>query len=755
MRISLLAAALLSFAPSSPAAPVLAERIDWPTFLARHDLVWDKLPAAWHEAAFTGNGLLGCTIYQDGGNALQWDVGRSDVTDRGNRLAIGRFAFVAADPKQKPEGTVRLDLWNAEARGTLKNGPSTVEWRSFTHTEKLAQVVEWKETPGTTPAKFVFQPLPAIPAREEFKNTPIPPEQQNPGPQTGRTGDVEWSVQSFKAGGGYVVAWCDKVLEPGRHFLVFTVDRSATGTPTSDKAVASVKSALADGPAMLTDSHRAWWHAFWPKSFLSIPDPRMEAFWWIQLYKFASGTRADRPALDLMGPWFRRTPWPKIWWNLNIQLTYWPVYASNHLDLGESLTRMLDQGAARLAANAPAEWRGDSAAIARTSSYDCAGAVGGKDGEERGNLTWTLHNYWLQYRYSGDETMLRERLYPLLKRAVGYYLHLLQPGPDGKLHIPLSLSPEYPDKAPDTNYDLALLRWGLQTLLACDQHFSLHDPLAPRWKETLDKLAPYPVDPVTGFMIGAGQPLKISHRHFSHLLMVYPLHLLDCQSAADRPLIEKSLDHWIGFQGALQGYSYTGASAMSSWLGRKDQAVSLMDQFLDRYVKANTMYLESGPVIETPLAGAAALTEVLLQSWSPDPFGTHIRVFPGVPDSWKEASFHTLRAEGAFEVSAARRDGRTRWIAVTSLSGNPCRIETGFPEPQALAAGRTFHLETKPDANGHLVTTVDLRKGETVVFIPKGSAPGPDDLVVAPVQQDPAQANPFGSKQIARSARKK
>ncbi|HPM82289.1 MAG TPA: hypothetical protein PLF81_16390 [Candidatus Anammoximicrobium sp.] len=38
-------------------------------------------------------------IYSEGENALQWDVGRSDVTDRGSRLAIGRFALV-------PEGKV-------------------------------------------------------------------------------------------------------------------------------------------------------------------------------------------------------------------------------------------------------------------------------------------------------------------------------------------------------------------------------------------------------------------------------------------------------------------------------------------------------------------------------------------------------------------------------------------------------------------------------------------------------------------------
>ena len=68
-----------------------------------------------------------------------------------------------------------------------------------------------------------------------------------------------------------------------------------------------------------------------------MPDTQLESFYWIQMYKLASATRADRPAIDTLGPWYRSTPWPGIWWNLNIQLSYWPVYTANRLALGESL----------------------------------------------------------------------------------------------------------------------------------------------------------------------------------------------------------------------------------------------------------------------------------------------------------------------------------------------------------------------------------------------------------------------------------
>jgi hypothetical protein len=223
--------------------------------------------------------------------------------------------------------------------------------------------------------------------------------------------------------------------------------------------------------------------------------------------------------------------------------------------------------------------------------------------------------------------------------------------------------------------------------------------------------------------------------------MVYPLHLVDPESAADRPLIEKSLEHWIGFEGALQGYSFTGASAMSSWLGRRDAAVSLLNQFLDRYVKPNTMYLEAGPVIETPLAAAAAIHEIVLQSWTVEPFGSCIRVFPAVPDAWQDVAFHKLLAEGAFEVSASRRRGRTEWIRITSLAGNPCRVRTGWEGPVHAAGTRTFATKTLVDHNGRPLLSIDLRKGESVLLTQGADV----RAVVEPVAPQPGRLNFYGS----------
>ena len=453
---------LFFFANHSAPGAEVKNAVDWEKFLAQQDLVWDTLPKTWESGAFIGNGLLGAMIYSGETNALQWDVGRSDVTDKGDRVAIGKFVLVP--PTKIAGGSVRIDLWNAEAKGELEISNSAaigkIQWRSFTHAKDLVNVIEVIDEFGSLDdllpfTKIEFQHLPPNPARAEAQGQEIPENEKNPDATFGKTDyGVNWCLQKFKAGGGYVVAWAEKDLSPGHHLFFWTVDNlsdhsqllQTVSIPPYGLATGQIGITLKENFDDLVASHRAWWHDYYQQSFLSIPDARMESFYWIQMYKLGSATRTDRQAIDLMGPWFRKTPWPHIWWNLNMQLTYWPVYAANHLEIGESLTRLLDADKENFINNVPADWRNDSAGVGRSSPYDGKRTVADASHiSERGDLTWVLHNYWLQYRFSGDEQMLREKIYPMLKLAVGYYLHLLSPGADGKLHLPPSTSPEYPN----------------------------------------------------------------------------------------------------------------------------------------------------------------------------------------------------------------------------------------------------------------------------------------------------------------------
>src|SRR5205823_2920933 len=213
----------------------------------------------------------------------------------------------------------------------------------------------------------------------------------------------------------------------------------------------------------------------------------------------------DRPVMATHGPWLEKTPWPGVWWNLNIQLEYWLVNGTNHAEL-DSLSASLDRFRDNLVANVPGAQRGDSMAMARTSQEDLlTGTVatpGAAGDPEVGDLTWALHNAYLSYRHSMDDNVLRDLVFPLLRKAINYYLHFLAKDAGGVYHLPKTFSPEY-KSTKDCNYDLALIHWGCRTLLAAAKRLGITDPLAGKWQDVFDHLAKSPQDATTGFHIGA------------------------------------------------------------------------------------------------------------------------------------------------------------------------------------------------------------------------------------------------------------
>jgi alpha-L-fucosidase 2 len=729
-------------------APVT--RVDWPTFLARHDLVWPRLPTRWGESAFIGNGRLGATIDAQGG-ALGWTINRTDVVHDQSRYPIGRVVLKTRGTVQS--GTARLTLWNAEASGTVTTDRGEVRWRSFTSTRPSVIVIVLEGTGGESGVALDWAPAEARPPRKVHRKDPFAPEDLHPAPIVTRASGSITSVQTFINGGAHAESIVSSPPVPlsamrrggtnadvpaGARTFYITIGYGTSGAEAETEARRAASDAARQGLARLETAHRKWWHAYYPASFVTFPDARLEAYYWIQIYKLGSAMRADGPILDLNGPWFNATPWPAIWWNLNIQLTYSPLFRANRLDLAESLFGNLDRHRQALIDNVPERLRADAAAIGRSSGPDLVRPVDlataqSDAAHEMGDLPWTLYYYWLHYRYQMDERILRDRVYPLLKRAVGNYLAYLERGGDGRWHLPPTHSPELAT-VPDANYDLALLTWGLETLIASAERLRLDEPLLPRWRDVRASLTPFPTDSA-GLMVGRDRPWKESHRHYSHLLAVYPLGLITPDHPEQRSLIETSLRTWEREPALFRGYSFTGGASMHALLGQGDTALTRLNQYLDapRYMEPNTFYAEAGPVIETPLSAATSIQDLFLQDW-----GGVLRVFPAMPTTWTDAAFDRLRADGAFLVSAVRQNGRTSWVRIESLAGEPCRlVVTDWDTAVVRAHAGPVPRVTKRTAGDYVI---DLRKGASVVLARDDATPLPD---LSPVTLPPSARNPF------------
>ncbi|WP_439663723.1 glycosyl hydrolase family 95 catalytic domain-containing protein [Lentzea sp. HUAS TT2] len=701
----------------------MSER-DWEEFIGAQDLVWKRPPTQYGQAPFLGDGRLGSVVYAEG-NVVRFTVQHADVQDHratgGSQFGVCRLPV--GNLKMTAAGTVaavdwRLDLWNAELRGTVTTSLGVITFAAYIHSERSVLSLDVSAS-GTEGPVLEFVPAKAIPMRAEFY--PLPEGYVlNPDPVTRADGRETVVTQELNAGGRTATAF--RITSNGRAQRVLLAVAHTFPEAGADRiAVKAVRAAVP------LASHRRWWNAFYRKSFLSFGEQRLQSFYWIQLYKIASGSRAGGPVMATTGPWLERTPWGAAWWNLNVQLEYWLVHGSNHLEL-DSITSTLKDNQEQLVRNVKEAYRHDSAGVGRSTDRTTSNAgtlyepgTGGTGVKELGNLTWALHNVWLSYRHSMDARILSDVVFPLLRRSINYYLHFLTKGSDGRLHLDVTTSPEYGD-APDCNYDLQLIRWGCQTLIDSAVELKINDPLAPRWREVLRDLTPYPVD-ANGFMIGAGVPFAVSHRHFSHLLATFPLMTVNWEQQENRELIEKSLRHWMSLEPAHRGYSYSGSGSIAARMFRGDEAYAYFVKMFDttkRFpVLENTMYTEAGPVVETPLSGAQTIHDFVCQSW-----GGVVRVFPAVPSAWPDVVIADHSAEGGFSVTARRVQGRTEFVLVRSRAGEPLVLRHGIEGPVSVVAPVRYH------DRGDGTLEIPLRRGQEVLVHPRGRRP---DLAVRPV----------------------
>ena len=372
----------------------------------------------------------------------------------------------------------------------------------------------------------------------------------------------------------------------------------------------------------------------------------------------------------------------------------------------------------------------------------------------QGDLAWALHDYWWQARFEGDRKMLDQGWYPKAVSVAAAYHGLLAAGADGRLHLPPMLSPEYPAQVKheegistvlDSSYNLALCRWLLQTLL--DTAIAEHrDPARQAvWSADLKALAPLPAGP-DGIQIGSDQPFAISHRHFSHLLAIYPLYELDANIPADRQLMERSIEHWQTIQDgkALAGYSFTGAAKLYAAMHQGDRAYAKLEEFLQQVkgiarLYPNTFYGESdgrNPVIETPLSGASAMLDLVLQSTP-----RAVEVFPALPSAWQNVSFASLRAAWRLFGQRSTQQRRNRVGAGDQLSGEPLILRVDGWHGDVQVVGRRSRVLHAEDGGYHL----SLKSGETVLL----SADAQFQASSARVTMPPALAgkeNPYGLK---------
>jgi len=747
----------------SLAGPPAASPADIPLRPSAHDLEFTSLAATWDEGIPLGNGAVGALVWAKGGR-LRISLDRADLWDlrpmesmkgpewtfawvqeqwkRGHYTDVqdrfDRPYDAGAAPSKIPAGALEFDLPGAGSAAAVRlflrdaacrvtAGGTTVA--SFVHATKPLGWFRIKG-PGRIPSPRLVMPrydasdavAGADPVTgQDLRRLGYPPATRR---------EAEGLIVARQPGWGgfyYEIAVAWRAAGPDAIEGAWCVTSKLSDDRKEPPAEARVRTALGRGFDADYAEHVAWWDAFWAKSAIKVPDPVLEKQWYLEQYKFGAAARRGAPPISLQAVWTadngKLPPWKgDFHHDLNTELSYWPCYSANHLEEGLGFLDWLWE-------LRPAFKRYTKAYFG-TSGLNVPG-VSTLAGEPMGGWiqysfgptvgAWLAQHFDLHWRYSRDRAFLEERAYPWVRDVAVHLEELSVRGPDGRRKLPLSSSPEIFDNSPrawfaeTTNFDLALIRWTFKTAAEMADALGLAAE-AKKWRAILAEWPDFAVDPATGLMFAPGVPYAESHRHFSHQMAFHPLGLIDMANGGrDRQVIQATLATLdrIGPE-AWCGYSYSWLANLKARAFDGEGAARSLRTFADCFCLPNSFHAngdqtKSGKskftyrpfTLEGNFAFAAGLQEMLLQSHT-----GIVRLFPAVPAAWKDVEFSSLRAEGAFLVSAVRAHGQVYEVRIVAEKGGRLRLQNPFEFPYTLD-GQWRRIKEE-------VIVLDLKPGQEV-----------------------------------------
>lgn len=731
------------------------------------DLQFASLARTWDEAIPLGNGFVGELVWQNSDSTLRFSLDRIDLWDlRPNDSIIVNpktFAWVhdrvlnnkydevqrkydasyesLAAPSKIPGAALEFNIAQLgqveNARLFLNNALCQVKWKEGAI---LKTFVDSKEPLGW----FVFENVP-----HDFRPVIVPPNYNNgdksansvAGQSLGRLGYHQGTVEENgniikyhqKGWGDF---WYEVAVQYQRQGNNLVGVWSVTSALGGGDALANVEQALERGVAKDYKNHKKWWVGFWNKSSIQLPDQTLQKQYDNDMYKFGSLARKEGYIIPLQGVWTADNgnlpPWKgDVHHDLNTELSYWSCYAGNHLDLGYSFINTLH--------NQKDVYKKFTSDFYQLEGLNVPGVATLKGNPMGGwiqyafspsTASWLSQHFYLHWRFSMDREYLKNVGYPFVGEVAKFVENFSKLDDQGVRVFPLSSSPEIYDNSIQawfrtmTNYDLALSK-NLFEIAAVMASELGQDVEADHWRLVGSQFGDYALADDGSLAFAQGHPYDDSHRHLSNAMAIHPLSTLDVANGPrDKEIIDSTLAVIDKYAGKYWvGYSFSWFGNMYARAYNGDKAADYLKTFAECFCLSNTFHAngdqtKSGkslftyrPVtLEGNMAFAAGVQEMLIQSHR-----GYIEIFPAIPSAWSDVSFNKLRAQGAFVVSAVRKDGVLAHVEVIAEAGGEMLIKNPFKTHDLAVSGAdAFKI-----ADGFI--EIQSKKGQKVTLKLKNS----------------------------------
>ncbi|MDR2763481.1 MAG: hypothetical protein LBB90_00440 [Tannerella sp.] len=481
-------------------------------------------------------------------------------------------------------------------------------------------------------------------------------------------------------------------LEPGKTVrLVCATSGNFKSDDCLDDAIRKVKaSASPQRLQELDKQHREWWKNYWEKSYVSIPDSAIEGQYYLSLYGMASCSRDTDFPPPIFGTWItqEQPAWAGDYHlNYNHMAPYYALYSANRIEQAEPYYRpllacmprghyysekitgiadgiMLPVGIGPrgiettrwtpLMEEHHANWR--------ASGVEDEGMFWG----QKSNASYAVVNLSMQFYRTWDRAFAR-RVYPFVKAAATFWEKYLK-YEDGRYVDYNDAIHEGTVGNKNPLLSLGLIRQTMRTVTDMSALLGEDADRREKWMHIHDHISAFPRQERNGKTVfrlteegmdwAGGNTLEIQH--------IYPAEQIGLDS--DPELLEiamntmQEMQRWLDFNGSN---SFFPAAVRIGY----DPDTILYH--LDRYVKhtfPNGFQQENPHGIENFSTVPNTINEMLCMGHQ----GV-VRLFPAWPRN-KDASFHQIRVEGAFLVSAELKNGEIGPVTIFSEQGRELHL---------------------------------------------------------------------------------
>ncbi len=444
-------------------------------------------------------------------------------------------------------------------------------------------------------------------------------------------------------------------------------------------------------------------------------------------YMLICSSRKGTLPPNLQGIWnvYSDAPWASQYLHdTNVQMAYAPVFSTNLSELFESYvdyfksfeprqhlyaSQYVEQyNPSQLDPNGNNGWSGPF----WSNPYNVPGRsrVAGF-----GTGSWIGLMFWDYYDFTRDESLLKDKVYPVIYEQANFASRFVQPI-DGALLAKPSSTPE--QKIRDTvgtTFDQQMFYENHHNTLKAADILGRSDDRLNTYERQLPLLDPIQVGKSghikefrqEEYYGEIGDP---SHRHTSMLLGLYPGQLITNTTpawldAAKVSLVKRSHKTNIGWARAER-------IAMWARLQDGEEAYAYYQALLGGNFMHNLFNDHRGGQLfqaDANYGATAGVAEMLMQSQD-----YVVTPLSALPEAWAEGSYRGLLARGNFEVSAQWSKGHAEKLEVLSKSGGTLALS--YPGVAKAAIKTSKGKNVKFLAKDDDLIRIETSKGQTYVI---------------------------------------